>query len=54
MEAQALELKKFEERKCVIIVSVKEKEAALDEKIKALKKTSHISNKLLVAADFTI
>ena len=40
MEARAIELKELEERKrAIIIASAKEEEAALDEKMTALKKT---------------
>ena len=38
MEAQALKFKELDERKRAIIASIKEKEAVLDEKIRALKK----------------
>ena len=39
MEARALELNKLQKRKRATIASTKEEEAALNEKIKALKKT---------------
>ena len=39
MEARAVEVKEFEERQRDFIVSAKEEETALDEKIRALKKT---------------
>ena len=40
MEARVLELKKLKEIKRAIIASAKEEEVALDEKTKALKKTT--------------
>ena len=48
MEAQDLEVKELEERKrkCAIVTSAKEGEAALDEEIKSLKKIYNMQESL--------